>query len=169
MRKKLIILMAIALCFIPGLALADGGEVTSSELLDKAGEYDGQEITYTGEVIGDVFTRGDYAWINVFDGSNAIGVWAASGDIQSIDTIGSYTAHGETVRVKGIFNRACAEHGGDMDIHALSIEVIQEGYVVSHDVPVWKLIAGVILLAGATACVILILRKRQGPNVRISS
>lgn len=155
--------MAIALCFIPGLALADGGEVTSSELLDKAGEYDGQEITYTGEVIGDVFTRGDYAWINVFDGSNAIGVWAEKSDIEGIDALGSYTAKGDTVKITGVFNRACAEHGGDMDIHALNVEIIQEGYTVSHAVPVWKLVVGGVLLAGAAICVMRVIQTRRKP------
>lgn len=153
--------MAIALCICPGLALADGPEVTSNDLINEAGKYDGQEVVYTGEVIGDILARGDYAWINVFDGSNAIGVWVKTSDIEEIDTLGSYTAHGDTISIKGLFNRACAEHGGDMDIHALSIEVIQEGYAVLHDVPIWKLITGAALLAGAAVCMVLVLKKKK--------
>ncbi len=152
--------MAIVLCICPGLALADGAEVTSNDLINEAGEYNGAEIVYTGEVIGDILTRGDHAWINVFDGSNAIGVWVESSDANTINILGGYTAHGDTVRITGVFNRACPEHGGDMDIHAKSVEGVQAGYAVTHDVSAWKLIAAAVLFAGAAVCGVLVLRRR---------
>jgi len=155
------IIVALAICISPGLALAGGVEVTSSNLIDNASDYDGQEVAYTGEVIGNVLARGNYSWINVYDGSNALGVWVKSSDIKDINMLGSYTAHGDTVKVTGVFHEACAEHGGDMDIHAESITIIQQGYAVSHGVPIWKLILGPVVLAGAAVCILMAFKNKQ--------
>ena len=161
MRKKISIIIAVVICICPGVSLASGLEVTSNDLINNAGDFDGEEIIYTGEVIGDILSRGEYSWINVSDGSNAIGVWVQSEDISAVDMLGGYTTHGDTVRITGVFNRACPEHGGDMDIHAASIEIIQEGHKVSHHVAVWKVITGPILLAGAVICLVLIRKKKR--------
>ncbi|MDP2941664.1 MAG: DNA-binding protein [Candidatus Omnitrophota bacterium] len=95
--------------------------VSSSELINNAGQYDGKTVTYAGEVIGDVMRRGNYAWLNVSDGKNAIGIWAPAGLIQDITLAGNYKIKGDTVEVSGEFSRSCPEHGGDLDIHALSL------------------------------------------------
>ncbi|MDI6873215.1 MAG: hypothetical protein QME84_02860 [Actinomycetota bacterium] len=34
---------------------------------------------------------------------------------------------GDTVEVRGVFHADCAEHGGDFDIHASSLTVLQPG------------------------------------------
>jgi hypothetical protein len=164
MRKMISIILVIVICVCPGLALADGVDVSSNDLINNAGEYNGKEIVYTGEMIGDILSRGEYSWINVSDGSNAIGIWVKSDDIKDIDELGEYTAHGDTVKIKGIFYRACPAHGGDMDIHAQSIEIIQEGYATSHDMAIWKIIIGPILLAGAAVCMIFVWKKRKSAN-----
>ncbi len=41
---------------------------------------------------------------------------------------------GDTVYVKGIFNRACKEHGGDLDIHAYQIKILKRGYEIEEKV-----------------------------------
>ncbi len=161
MRKKISIIIAVVICFCPAISLASGVDVTSNDLINNAGDFDGEEIVYTGEVIGDILSRGEFSWINVSDGSNAIGVWVQSEAISAIDSLGNYTTHGDTIRITGVFNRACPEHGGDMDIHAASIEIIQEGYKVSHPVAVWEVITAPILLAGAVVCLVLVKRKRK--------
>jgi hypothetical protein len=48
-----------------------------------------------------------------------------------------------------------------MDIHAQSIEIIQEGYMVSHPVPVWKLIAGTALFIGAAIYMSMVLKRKR--------
>jgi hypothetical protein len=52
---------------------------------------------------------------------------------------GDYHNIGDSVRVTGVFNRACKEHGGDMDIHCDSIEVVSNGYERTHDILRWKI------------------------------
>ncbi len=53
----------------------------------------------------------------------------------------------------GILHRACAEHGGDLDLHAATVEVVLRGRAVGHPVEPWKppLAAGLALLSGLLA------------------
>ena len=46
---------------------------------------------------------------------------------QSIKNFGKYGYKGDIVEINGTFNRACVEHGGDMDIHAISVKIIDAG------------------------------------------
>lgn len=161
MRKIMLAMVIAAICLYPMAAFAGGMETTSSDLIDNAEEYDGQDVIYIGEVIGDILYRGDYVWINVSDGSNAIGIWADADDIKQIGFVGRYTVHGDTIRITGVFNRACAEHGGDFDIHASKIEIVEKGYLVTHAVESWKIIPAIVLFAGAAVLLTFILRKKS--------
>lgn len=106
---------------------AFAAEIKSQQLIDNAKKYDGMEITYTGEAIGDIMVRGNYAWININDGDNAIGVWVPSSETKKISFTGSYKYNGDKIRVTGIFHRACKDHGGDFDIHSDYLQVIVKG------------------------------------------
>ncbi|MBI5144664.1 MAG: hypothetical protein HZA27_00580, partial [Candidatus Omnitrophica bacterium] len=70
---KLLFLLVTGYWLLVTLSFAQ--PVSSSELINNAKQYDGQEVTYAGEVIGEVMCRGDFAWINLNDGQGAIGVW----------------------------------------------------------------------------------------------
>jgi len=100
---------------------------TSLELINDAKQYDGQTITYMGEVIGDIMIRGEDAWLHVNDGIIAIGIWAPKTIIQDIRYAGDYHKKGDIVEVSGTFHRSCLEHGGDLDIHASEIKKITAG------------------------------------------
>jgi len=103
--------------------------VSSAELINNAKLYDGKRVTFEGEVIGDIMVRGAYAWINVNDGQNAIGIWIDRNLTKGITYTGGHRYKGDTVEVTGIFHRACLEHGGDLDIHAQQIKRISQGSV----------------------------------------
>ena len=75
MKKLAMITLALWL-LLPFGALAEAREVTSTDLIENALALDGQTVTYTGEVVGDIMKRGDHTWLNLSDGSNAMGVWA---------------------------------------------------------------------------------------------
>ena len=108
--------------------------ISSIELINNAKFYDGKIVVYTGEVIGDMMARGEYAWINVNDGNNAIGIWIKRELIGDILYTGNYQQKGDLVEIKGKFNRACVEHGGDLEIHAESITKIGSGSTILHQV-----------------------------------
>lgn len=149
MRRVMIsILFLIWLC-LP-FALAE--EVDSNRLIDEAQAYDGREIVFSGEVIGDILDSGGHVWLNVSDGDNAIGVWTSRDLAREVEMVGRYAQHGDTVRVTGVFHRACPEHGGDFDIHAQRIALIERGYPVMHPVQRWKVILAVALSILAFVC-----------------
>jgi len=108
--------------------------ISSTELINNAKNYNGNTVVYKGEVIGDIMPRGEYAWINVNDEKNAIGIWIKKELIKDIIYRGSYKAKGDLVEITGVFHRSCVEHGGDLDIHAQTITKISSGNVVSHTV-----------------------------------
>lgn len=160
MSKIITAVILITVCFMPASALAADNTIGSNDLIDNASEYDGYEVVYTGEIIGDIMNRGEYTWLNVSDGNNAIGVWVKSSDIGDIKIAGRYDAHGDTVGITGIFHRVCADHGGDFDIHAEQIELVEKGYTVSHTVEPIKVFIGIVLFLSALICLGFVIKKR---------
>ncbi|MGE5508977.1 MAG: hypothetical protein ACM3RP_10920 [Chitinophagales bacterium] len=104
-------------------ALAAG----SSELIEHPERWDGQPLTFRGEVIGDIMRRGDRAVVNVNDGTYAIGIWLPVRAADELRFAGRSGVKGDTVEVRGTYHRACREHGGDPDIHAESLTVTKFG------------------------------------------
>jgi hypothetical protein len=112
--------------------------ISSEELIQNAREYDGKTVVYKGEVIGDIMARNGFAWINVNDGINAIGIWADRNLIKEIFYTGNYKSKGDIIEVKGIFHRACLEHGGDLDIHIDALHKIEEGMTIKEKLNISK-------------------------------
>ena len=101
--------------------------ISSTELINNAKQHDGKTVVYEGEVIGDIMVRGEYAWINVNDGQNAIGIWIEKSLTKDILYTGSYKSKGDWLEITGVFQRACLQHGGDLDIHAQAIRKVRPG------------------------------------------
>jgi hypothetical protein len=129
-----------------------GPAVGTKDLIAHPLAYDGKDILFEGEAIGDPMKRGGYAWVNVLDSDAAMGIFMPSGYLASIKNYGSSRRKGDTLRVRGVFRRACPDHGGDMDIHASSIEVVKKGYETPHPIntielaliPVFFLLASIL-------------------------
>lgn len=162
MSKKTISYQLLAISLILGCySLGFAQTVSSSELISRAKDYDGKDVTYAGEVIGDVMVRGQYAWINVNDGNNAVGVWLERSLAREIALTGNYQARGDWVEIRGIFQRRCLAHGGDLDIHAQSMRRIAAGARLKETVSPERSRL-IIILAGILVLVwILSLFKRQ--------
>lgn len=131
------------------------GLVSSTELIEHARELDGREVSYQGEVIGEVMNRGDHSWVNLNDGENAIGIWSDNNLLGIISFCGSYQARGDSLEVRGIFNRACKIHGGDLDIHALHIIKLRDGRQVKHRLVQEKQTLAIIL-SGVLLCLLIL-------------
>ncbi len=119
------IFLAVFLLWLP--AAAGGQVVSSTELIERARDLDGQTVIYAGEVVGEVMIRGDRAWINVSDGQNVLGCWCGKEQAAGIKYCGQYGFRGDYVQVTGTFNRACRQHGGEFDLHAGELSVTAEG------------------------------------------
>lgn len=158
LRKLALLLL---LLFLPTSAKADAQAVTSTELIEDALTLNGKTVTYRGEVIGDILYRGDYAWVNVSDGANAIGCYIPASEADKIDSIGRYRIVGDTVELTGIFHRDCPDHGGDLDIHADTIIVQKKGHEVEDKPSVGLIIAAGALVPCAIAATIFEIKKRS--------
>jgi len=154
---------AFFITIFTGILIANAAsvvEITSTELINNAKEYDKREVIYSGEIIGDIMKRDKYAWINISDGNNAIGVWIIFEETKKIEYTGQYRYRGDIVKITGIFNRACPEHGGDLDIHAKSIEVMERGYEIKRNINFYGLLTGIILFIIAMTLTLIIYRKK---------
>ncbi|MFC1592977.1 DNA-binding protein [Candidatus Omnitrophota bacterium] len=130
--------------------------ISSGELIQNGKEYDGQKITYTGEAVGEIMQRKNGAWINVYDGENAIGIWMPREFVSQIRYVGSYKAQGDIIEVKGQFNNACSVHGGDFDIHAASLRTIKPGSARVDNLILAR--RNLVIILSVVLCLILILK-----------
>ncbi|MDD3718514.1 MAG: hypothetical protein PHP28_07630 [Actinomycetota bacterium] len=154
MKKVLFCIVLTAALVLPAMSLPAFAlpgevavEVSTIDLLESWQELDGREVILRGEAVGDVMRRGDYAWITVNDdsysrearlesgelrgGNSGIGVWLPTAEADKIEVLGRYGTAGDLVEVRGVFNAGCNEHGGDFDIHAHSLAVLDPG----RDIP----------------------------------
>ena len=137
----------------------------SGDLIERPKTWDGQVIPFRGEAIGEAMVRGSYAWLHVNDDAyyvknveegaalggynSGMAIWLPANLAREIGTFGDYKHEGDIVEVRGTFNAACAEHGGDMDIHADALTLIREGHPALDLIRPWK--AGLAALLAAAA------------------
>ncbi|MFC1631004.1 hypothetical protein ACFL1I_04465 [Candidatus Omnitrophota bacterium] len=145
--------MRTLICLAVVLALSIAGnaeaaqQVSAAELLQQPEKYDGREVIYKGEVIGDIFIQQGFAWVNVHDGTRAIGVFCPQPLIEQIEHKGNYNFQGDQISLRGVFHNSCAEHGGDLDIHAAKITLIKKGATIAHPLEKDKIKTSIILSA----------------------
>lgn len=107
---------------------AKSSDFTSiNDLIENEKSFDGKIVTIKAEAVGEPMKRKDYTWVNVNDGTNAIGIWMKNSDAAKVKFYGKYEEVGDILKIKGIFKRSCNEHGGDTDIHALQAEILKKG------------------------------------------
>lgn len=150
----------------PGEHTSPGAGVDSAALVENANAWNGRQITFTGEAIGESMVRGEMAWIHVNDDpymEKGVGEGAPLGGYNSGHAIwipvelarrivffGDCQNHGDIIRITGTFNSACREHGGDMDIHAVSLEVVHPGRPLARPINMGRaaVAAALFVLAG---------------------
>lgn len=157
---KTVLALLMLLFILPISANAKSKSVSSTDLIENASALDGKTVSYSGEVVGDILQRGDYDWINVSDGANAIGIYLPASEAKKIGYAGRYRVVGDTVFLTGTFHRACAQHGGDMDIHTDKINVTEKGHTVKDEPSTGLLIAAGGLFLCAVAGAVLVLKKK---------
>jgi hypothetical protein len=133
---------------VPAKETPAGIEVNSATMVENANLWSGRIVAFKGEAIGEAMVRGEMSWLHLnddaymeknieegavlggYNGGHA--VWVSAELAKKILFFGDFKHDGDIVRVTGVFNAACREHGGDMDIHASSLEIIRPGYPVHH-------------------------------------
>ncbi len=145
--KPALLIVLLSVCFVISAYAQKSIDIDS--LINNEKDYNNKTVIVEGEAIGEVLERGDYAWVNINDGTNAIGIWMTEADAKTIEYFGDYKHVGDTLRITGIFSSDCKEHGGDVDIHAASMEIIKKGNTVHDVVSNSKAITAAILLCAA--------------------
>ncbi len=177
MKRRLIaltfvLLMLVGVLVSAGCREADNPQASpntpsSGGLVDAPKEWDGKTVTFTGEAIGEAMIRGDKAWIHVNDDAyylknveegahlggynTGMAIWIDAQLAEKIQYFGDYKHEGDVVTVTGVFNAACGEHGGDMDIHATSLKIVERGHDANDPVKTGKLLWAIALAVVAGA------------------
>lgn len=101
---------------------------SAAVLVEEARERDGGSFSVTGEVIGEPLIASGGVWLNLLDDGNPISVFCSDPAFASAPALlgGHRQRRGHIVRMYGTLHRICTEHGGDLDLHAVSGEILEE-------------------------------------------
>ena len=105
-------------------------KLTSEELLRDTRKWDGKNVIFQGEAIGEIMPRGNFVWLNLQDDFGAIGIWASQDMAQAIQYTGDYRHKGDTVEIEGQFFRADPRLGGELYIRAQRLKIVNPGNVM---------------------------------------
>jgi len=142
---KKIKIIFITMLFGRAIFLYGWDRTSVSALITNPTLFNGRIVQVEGELVGDIIEGRDGFWVNLLDSETAIGVWCPSAEKSKIRFLGRYKVQGDYVRVIGVFHRQCGQHAGDIDIHANSIDVLQQGYEVSEEIPLEKVFFAIFL------------------------
>jgi hypothetical protein len=153
MRKLVFLSALIILLVYTNCLLADSVKIC--DLIKDALSYDGKRVVVGGEAVGHLMKRGDFIWVNINDGTNALGIWTTFDLAKDIRYLGKHSITGDKLRAEGIFHLKCPSHGGDTDMHADKITLIERGSprVLTHDPQKVNII---IFLTAILACLYII-------------
>lgn len=155
--------LIIVFCLIIAFPIIVNAEevIDINNLIEHAADLDGKKVTVEGEAIGEKMDRGNYSWININDGTNAIGIWLSKNDAEKIEYYGNYKNKGDTIKITGTFNRTCSEHGGESDIHNSSLEITKQGHLVKEDVSSSKVITASVLTIIALSLLFFFIKQKN--------
>lgn len=143
-KSKVLIILFVFTTLLTGVVKGTT-HIEINQLIENSIDFDNKEVTIQGEAIGELLERGNYSWVNINDGTNTIGVWIKTEEAKLIMFWGDYKHKGDIVKISGIFSRDCTEHGGDVDIHNVSLNIIEKGYNIKENVDISKIYIGTFL------------------------
>jgi hypothetical protein len=148
---RLLLSLWVAMLFAaPSSVFAAEQGLTPAEAVSSAVELDGRVVVVEGEALGEALRAPDgMRWVNVLGGGTALGLVVTEKQAGAIPTFGAYRMRGATLRAEGVLNAACDVHGGDLDLHADTLEVLDEGEEIPHSIHPLKLVFIVPVLLGA--------------------
>lgn len=130
--------------------------------------YEGQTIQITGEVVGDIINVGDdggHVWItvNALPGEQAasVQVFISAEQAESIDMLGGFERTGTIVSIIGKYHLTCDQHEGLSDVHATSLDVLQQGSSHHTSFSLAAFLAPLALVVGGFALLAYYRRKRE--------
>ena len=122
--------------------LPPGGRVSSTQVYLCPSAYDGKQVTYVGEVVGEVLARRGGAWAQVNDDDYALltgpvvghreragfntglSVWLDGDLAERIEAPGRPALRGDVVLLRGTILRADPDDGGGITLRATELETL---------------------------------------------
>lgn len=153
-KIKCVLFAAILVVGFPLNVYGEGPLIELNELINDSSFYDGKTVHVKGEVLLEALERKDYAWVNMNDGSNAMGVVMPLEATKKIALYGDYKTKGDTLEIEAVFHRACNEHGGDMDLHFVRMIAITKGGPIEHEVGSQRIILGILAIIAAVLSIL---------------
>jgi len=140
--------------------------LSTTELVENSYKWDGQTVSFKGEVLQDLMVREDGTWINLSDGNNtAMGVFVPKGvAMPVISRTEDYRTVGDAVLITGVFHRVCAQHEGETDIHAVSVTVLTPGSTKANPIRLGRVVWFVVL-AGLLGLVMWLYYRKPGRGI----
>lgn len=147
--------------------VGDPVAVTSGELIECPGAFDGQTVVYEGEAVRAVLRRGERAWVQLNDDvygleigplplhrspagvNSGVAVSVPVADADRISFVGDGRARGDRLLVEGTFLRADPADAGGPTIRAHSVQIVAVGEPVPQRMTSARLVVAVLLAAAA--------------------
>lgn len=129
-------------------AFPAGGRISSAQVTACPSAYDALEVTYVGEVVGELLPRRGGAWAQVNDDpyalevgplvghralagfNSGLAVWLPDGLHERIGDVGRPARRGDVIVVRGRLLRADPDDGGGITIRADELEVLADSVEV---------------------------------------
>jgi hypothetical protein len=135
---------------------------TITELVNAGASFDGQEVIFTGEAIGDIINAGEgYRWLTLEDDGASISVYVSAEDAASVSHLGRHNQLGTTLLVRGIFELDCEKHDGLVDVHASEVIVLDPGADIQSTFNLRELQVGGLLIVIAAGLFVVHWRLRE--------
>lgn len=159
--------------------LSRGDRVGSTQVTSCPAAFDGLEVTYVGEVVGELLPRRGGAWAQVNDDAYALevgpvvgdrhhagfntglAVWLPDGLHQRIDELGRPGQRGDVILVRGTLYRTDPDAGGGLTIRADEMETLAGAVQVESPLHVPQLVVAGTLALLAVVSLLWARRVRQ--------
>jgi hypothetical protein len=149
--RAVLTVMALAVLIVAPIPASAGQPplLSTTELVENSYKWDGQTVSFKGEVLQDLMVREDGTWMNLSDDNNtAMGVFVPKGvAMPAISHTEDYRTVGDVVLITGVFHRTCVQHEGETDIHALSVTVLTPGSTKANPIHLDRVV-WLVVLAG---------------------
>lgn len=160
-------------------AIPPGGRISSTQVFACPAAFDGLEVTYVGEVVGDLLARRGGAWVQVNDDvyalevgpvighrelsgfNTGLSVWLPDGLHEAIEDVGRPYQRGDVILVRGTLLRADPDDGGGTTVRAEELEVLERALVIDPPFHTLQAIVAGILGILAALSVLWARRARQ--------
>ena len=124
--------------------------------------FDDTQVTFSGEAVGTIIDAdASHKWVSLAEGGSSIAVYVTNEQASRIQHLGAYGETGDQVSVTGTFSLDCGAHQGDVDVHAISLDVIASGGARVEELNTNTFTIGVVLLIAGIAAGVVYWRMRE--------